>query len=158
MKKICSAVLCLALMLSFVSPCCAEENTLVIAILNEYQAMNLSTEEAFFASHPDATIEYRIISQDKLSAALLSGAYDFDLSILPYQNALNMAKKGYFVSVSEQLEIDGYPENLLDVSSLLTCDDEVFGLPLSISQAFMSWNNAVAEMANLEYPDMSSWS
>lgn len=157
MKRIICGILMLAMLLSCQAFALAEEDVLTIAVVSASDALNLPAEEAFFKRCPDAVIEYHLYTEEQLNTALITGTTEFDLAILPYQTLLNMARKGYLASVNQVLEQDGYPTQLLDLSDLLTIDDWVFALPVSVAQQFWIWDEDIAAQAGVSMPEKDAW-
>lgn len=159
MNKLLSGIL--VLVLGFF--CCsvtsfAENETLVIAVVQSTDAMNIPVEEAFFKAYPNASIEYHLYTENQLNTMLITNTSEFDLVILPYPNLLNMAKKGYLVPMEQILDLSGYPESLIDLSGILTLGSEVFALPVSIAQQFWIWDANIAEQIGISYPaDAWTW-
>lgn len=157
MKRIFALLLSLVLLSALIPAQAEAESSLIIGVVSQTDAWNVVLEEAFFETHPDVTIEYRLYTEEQLNALMLTGESDLDLVILPYATLLNMAQKGYLASVYEALGQDTYPEQLLDYSELLTCNGELFALPVSVSQSFWIWDNQVAAKIGIEMPDADSW-
>lgn len=153
MNKLLSGILVLVLVFF----CCsvtgfAENETLVIAVVQSTDAMNIPVEEAFFKAYPNASIEYHLYTENQLNTMLITNTSEFDLVILPYPNLLNMAKKGYLVPMEQILGLRDYPESLIDLSDILTLGSEVFALPVSIAQQFWIWDANIAEQIGISYP------
>ena len=89
---------------------------------------------------------------------LITGTTEFDMAILPYQTLLNMAKKGLLAPVSQAIDQSAYPDQLIDMSELLTIDDWVFALPMNIAQTFWIWDESIAAQAGISYPEEAAWS
>lgn len=157
MKRIFYGIMVAILLLHCCVFALAEEEVLTIAVLYSSDAENLPAEEAFFKRYPNAVIEYRLYTEEQLNTMLMTGTAEFDLAILPYQNMLNMAKKGYLTSINEVLGQDEYPEQLVDWSNLLTIDDWIFALPVSVAQQFWIWDENVATKAGLSMPEGNMW-
>ena len=157
MKRVFGWLLILALLsCSFTAG--AENDMLVIAVLQESDAMNLPAEEAFFKQYPSAMIEYRLYTEEQLNTMLITGTKEFDMAILPYPTLFNMAKKGLLAPVNQSINQSTYPDQLIDLSGLLTIDDWVFALPMSIAQPFWIWNESIAAPAGVSYPEKAAWS
>lgn len=157
MKRIFCGIMVAILLLHCCMFALAEEEVLTIAVLYSSDAENLPAEEAFFKRYPNAVIEYRLYTEEQLNTMLMTGTAEFDLAILSYQNMLNMAKKGYLTSINEVLGQDKYPEQLVDWSNLLTIDDWIFALPVSVAQQFWVWDENVATKAGLSMPEGNMW-
>ena len=157
MKRIICGILVFVVLLGCQAFALAEEEILTIAVVTASDAMNLPAEEAFFKRYPSAVIEYRLYTEEQLNTMLITGTSEFDLAILPYQTLLNMAKKGYLASVDQVLEQDGYPAQLIDLSDLLTIDDWVFALPVSVAQQFWIWDEDIAAQAGVSMPEGDTW-
>ena len=155
MKKLICAVMTFALLMHcvvFSSFASAEENVLKIAVISESYAQNLTLEEAFFESNPNATIEYRLYTEEQFNVMMLTGKMGCDLVILPYNYALNLAEKGHLTPVDQALGLDGYPEQLLDVSQLLTTEAGIFGLPVHVWQTCWVWDISAGKKAGIDMP------
>ena len=134
MRRMLLLWLCLIILLP-IFPAVAENDTqrLVIAVTSEEDAYNLPIEEAFFQENPNITIEYRLYSEEQLNSILMTNQADFDIVILNYQTLLGMAERDYLLTL-DQIGLETYPEELLDVSGLLTYNEKLFALPSSINQ------------------------
>lgn len=151
MKKCISMVLCLVVLLLPLSAYAASD-TLVIAITSESAALNIPAEEAFFQQWPNVTIQYRLYNSEQLSSMMMTGQVDYDLVILDYPTVLNLASKGYICMLDEALGLEEYPDQLLDVSSLVELDGHLFALPVSIQQRCWFWDSGLAEKYEIPYP------
>ena len=157
MKRLSCGIILFAIILNCHALALAEEDILTIAVMTASDAMNLPAEEAFFKRYPNAVIEYHLYTEEQLNTMLIAGTIEFDLAILPYQTMLNMAKKGYLASVEQVLEKDGYPDQLIDLSDLLTIEGWVFALPVSIAQQFWIWDADIATQAGVSMPEADAW-
>ena len=157
MKRIICGIIVSAILLNCHIFALAEDDVLTIAVVTESDAMNLPAEEAFFKRHPNAVIEYHLYTEEQLNTMLITGTSEFDLAILPYQIMLNMAKKGYLTSLDQVLEQDDYPVQLIDLSDLLTIDDWVFALPVSVAQQFWIWDEEIAAQIGISMPEEDAW-
>lgn len=157
MKRLFCGIILLVTLLNCHAFALAEEDILTIAVVTASDAMNLPAEEAFFKRYPSTVIEYRLYTEEQLNTMLIAGTPEFDLAILPYQTLLNMAKKGYLAPVDQVLEQNGYPSQLIDLSDLLTIDDWVFALPVSVAQQFWIWNEDIAAQIGVSMPEADAW-
>ena len=119
MRRLLLFLLCIIMMISVI-PAVAEEKSqsLVIAVVSESDALNLSIEEAFFKENPNAVIEYRLYSANQLNSLLMTNQVDFDMVILDYATLLDMVEKDYLLTL-DQIGLEGYPSGMVDVSNLL---------------------------------------
>lgn len=152
MRRMLLLWLCLIILLP-IFPAVAENDTqrLVIAVTSEEDAYNLPIEEAFFQENPNITIEYRLYSEEQLNSILMTNQADFDIVILNYQTLLGMAERDYLLTL-DQIGLETYPEELLDVSGLLTYNEKLFALPISINQEAWFIHYELSEQSNIEYP------
>lgn len=157
MKRIICGILVFVALLNSPVFALAENDVLTIAVVAASDALNLPAEEAFFKRFPNAVIEYRLYTEEQLNTTLIAGTPEFDLAILPYPLLLNMAKKGYLAPVDSALGSSGYPSQLLDLSDLLTLDDRVFALPVSVAQTFWIWDADAAALIGLSMPEADAW-
>lgn len=157
MKRIICGIITFVVLLNCHIFALAEDDILTIAVMTTSDAMNLPAEEAFFKRYPNAVIEYHLYTEEQLNTMLITGTPEFDLAILPYQILLNMAKKGYLASINQVLEQDDYPIQLIDLSNLLTIDDWVFALPVSVAQQFWIWDEDIAAQIGISMPEEDAW-
>lgn len=153
MRRMLSFWLCL-IMLFLVFPAVAEEEThhrLVIAVTSEGDALNLPIEEAFFKNNTNVTIEYRLYSPNQFNSLLMTNQTDFDMVILEYATLMDMAEKDYLLALN-QIGLETYPEELLDMSELLTHNGKLLALPISIGQEAWFIHYELSEQNNIEYP------
>lgn len=152
MRRMLLLWLCLIILLP-IFPAVAENDTqrLVIAVTSEEDAYNLPIEEAFSQENPNITIEYRLYSEEQLNSILMTNQADFDIVILNYQTLLGMAERDYLLTL-DQIGLETYPEELLDVSGLLTYNEKLFALPISINQEAWFIHYELSEQSNIEYP------
>jgi len=134
-------------------PATAEEaeQRLVIAITSEESALNLPLEEAFFKANPGVTIEYRLYSSNQLNSLLMTNQADFDMIITGYAGLIDMAEKDYLLTL-DQIGLEAYPAELLDMSELLMYNEKLFALPISIGQEAWFIHYELSEQNNIEYP------
>jgi len=152
MRRLLTLMICLTMLISAL-PATAEETEqrLVIAITSEEDALNLPIEEAFFKTNPNVTIEYRLYSSNQLNSLLMTNQADFDIIISGYTRMMDMAEKGYLLTL-DQIGLETYPAELLDVSELLTYNGKLFALPISIQQEAWFIHYELSEQNNIEYP------
>lgn len=152
MRRLLTLMICLTMLISAL-PATAEETEqrLVIAITSEEDALNLPIEEAFFKTNPNVTIEYRLYSSNQLNSLLMTNQADFDIIISGYTRMMDMAEKGYLLTL-DQIGLETYPAELLDVSELLTYNGKLFALPISIQQEAWFIHCELSEQNNIEYP------
>ena len=120
MRRLLTLLICLTMLIPAL-PATAEtaEQRLVIAITSEEDALYLPIEEAFFKANPGVTIEYRLYSSNQLNSLLMTNQADFDIIISGYTRMIDMAEKDYLLTL-DQIGLEAYPAELLDVSKLLT--------------------------------------
>lgn len=152
MRRLLIILLCLTMLISAL-PATAEEaeQRLVIAITSEESALNLPLEEAFFKANPGVTIEYRLYSSNQLNSLLMTNQTDFDMIITGYAGLMDMVEKDYLLTL-DQIGLEAYPAELLDVSKLLTYNGKLFALPISIRQEAWFFHYELSEQNNIEYP------
>lgn len=152
MRRLLTLLLCLTMLIPAL-PATAEktEQRLVIAITSEEDALNLPLEEAFFKANPGVTIEYRLYSSNQLNSLLMTNQADFDIIISGYTRMIDMAEKDYLLTL-DQIGMETYPAELLDVSELLTYNGKLFALPISIQQDAWIIHYELSEQNNIEYP------
>ena len=152
MRRLLTLLLCLTMLIPAL-PATAEktEQRLVIAITSEEDALNLPLEEAFFKANPGVTIEYRLYSSNQLNSLLMTNQADFDIIISGYTRMMDMAEKDYLLTL-DQIGMETYPAELLDVSELLTYNGKLFALPISIQQDAWIIHYELSEQNNIEYP------
>ena len=152
MRRLLIILLCLTMLISAL-PATAEaaEQRLVIAITSEESALNLPLEEAFFKANPGVTIEYRLYSSNQLNSLLMTNQTDFDMIITGYAGLMDMVEKDYLLTL-DQIGLEAYPAELLDVSKLLTYNGKLFALPISIQQEAWFFHYELSEQNNIEYP------
>lgn len=152
MRRLLTLLLCLTMLIPAL-PATAEktEQRLVIAITSEEDALNLPIEEAFFKNNPNVTIEYRLYSSNQLNSLLMTNQADFDIIISGYTRMMDMAEKDYLLTL-DQIGLEAYPAELLDVSELLTYNGKMFALPISIGQEAWFIHYELSEQNNIEYP------
>lgn len=152
MRRLLTFLLVLTLLIPAL-PAVAEETDqrLVIAITSEDSALNLPIEEAFFKANPGVTIEYRLYSSNQLNSLLMTNQADFDMIITGYAGLMDMAEKDYLLTL-DQIGLEAYPAELLDMSELLTYNGKLFALPISIGQEAWFIHYELSEQNNIEYP------
>lgn len=152
MRRLLTLLICLTMLISAL-PATAEEaeQRLVIAITSEESALNLPLEEAFFKANPGVTIEYRLYSSNQLNSLLMTNQTDFDMIITGYAGLMDMVEKDYLLTL-DQIGLEAYPAELLDVSELLTYNGKLFALPISIRQEAWFFHYELSEQNNIEYP------
>lgn len=152
MRRLLTLLLCLTMLIPAL-PATAEETEqrLVIAITSEEDALYLPIEEAFFKANPGVTIEYRLYSSNQLNSLLMTNQADFDIIISGYTRMIDMAEKDYLLTL-DQIGLETYPEELLDVSQLLTYNGKLFALPISIGQEAWFIHYELSEQNSIEYP------
>lgn len=152
MRRLLIILLCLTMLIPAL-PVTAEEEPqrLIIAVDSEESALNLSVEEAFFKGNPNVTIEYRLYSPKQLNSVLMTNQADFDIIISGYTRMIDMAEKDYLLTL-DQIGMETYPAELLDVSELLTYNGKLFALPISIQQDAWIIHYELSEQNNIEYP------
>lgn len=152
MRRLLIILLCLTMLISAL-PATAEEaeQRLVIAITSEESALNLPLEEAFFKANPGVTIEYRLYSSNQLNSLLMTNQADFDMIITGYAGLIDMAEKDYLLTL-DQIGLEAYPAELLDMSELLMYNEKLFALPISIGQEAWFIHYELSEQNNIEYP------
>lgn len=152
MRRLLIILLCLTMLIPAL-PVTAEEEPqrLIIAVDSEESALNLSVEEAFFKANPGVTIEYRLYSSNQLNSLLMTNQADFDIIISGYTRMIDMAEKDYLLTL-DQIGMETYPAELLDVSELLTYNGKLFALPISIQQDAWIIHYELSEQNNIEYP------
>ena len=152
MRRLLTLLLCLTMLLpSFHAVAEESEQRLVIAITSEDSALNLPIEEAFFKANPGVTIEYRLYSSNQLNSLLMTNQTDFDMIITGYAGLMDMVEKDYLLTL-DQIGLETYPAELLDVSELLTYNGKLFALPISIQQEAWFIHYELSEQNNIEYP------
>jgi len=158
--RFCSFARLIFVMVFFVTlPVIAQaEERIRIIVTREQDAQNWPVEEAFFTIHPEAEIEYMLYSEEPLNARLISHTSDADLVILPYNIMIALEEKGYLEYLDVAADIHSYPEQLLDLSRLLTRDGRVFALPVSLYQEYWLWDQEVGDALGMEYQEVTSWS
>lgn len=152
MRRLLIILLCLTMLIPAL-PVTAEEEPqrLIIAVDSEESALNLSVEEAFFKGNQNVTIEYRLYSPKQLNSVLMTNQADFDIIISGYTRMIDMAEKDYLLTL-DQIGMETYPAELLDVSELLTYNGKLFALPISIQQEAWFIHYELSEQNNIEYP------
>lgn len=152
MRRLLIILLCLTMLISAL-PATAEEaeQRLVIAITSEESALNLPLEEAFFKANPGVTIEYRLYSSNQLNSLLMTNQADFDMIITGYAGLIDMAEKDYLLTL-DQIGLEAYPAELLDMSELLMYNEKLFALTISIGQEAWFIHYELSEQNNIEYP------
>ena len=136
----------------------AEQKKIRIVICREQDAQNWAVEEAFFAVHPDVEIEYLLYSEDQVYSRLMAKTIQADLVILPYNMLLSMTENGYIRNLEDAASLHEYPNQLLDLHALLTKNDNLFALPVSIYQEYWCWDETVGKKVGLDYPGENySW-
>lgn len=152
MRRLLTLLICLTMLIPAL-PATAEETEqrLVIAITSEEDALYLPIEEAFFKANPGVTIEYRLYSSNQLNSLLMTNQADFDIIISGYTRMIDMAEKDYLLTL-DQIGLETYPAELLDVSELLTYNGKLFALPISIQQEAWFIHYELSEQNNIEYP------
>ena len=152
MRRLLIVLLCLMLLIPAL-PATAEEASqrLIIAVTSEEDALNLSIEEAFFRENPNVTIEYRLYSPKQLNSILMTNQADFDMVILDYATLMDVVEKDYLLAL-DQIGLEAYPAELLDMSELLTYNGKLFALPISIGQEAWFFHYELSEQNNIEYP------
>ena len=152
MRRLLTLLLCMTMLIPAL-PATAEETEqrLVIAITSEEDALYLPIEEAFFKANPGVTIEYRLYSSNQLNSLLMTNQADFDIIISGYTRMIDMAEKDYLLTL-DQIGMETYPAELLDVSELLTYNGKLFALPISIQQDAWIIHYELSEQNNIEYP------
>lgn len=152
MRRLLTLLICLTMLIPAL-PATAEETEqrLVIAITSEEDALYLPIEEAFFKANPGVTIEYRLYSSNQLNSLLMTNQADFDIIISGYTRMIDMAEKDYLLTL-DQIGMETYPAELLDVSELLTYNGKLFALPISIQQDAWIIHYELSEQNNIEYP------
>ena len=152
MRRLLTLLICLTMLIPAL-PATAEETEqrLVIAITSEEDALYLPIEEAFFKANPGVTIEYRLYSSNQLNSLLMSNQADFDMIITGYAGLMDMVEKDYLLTL-DQIGMETYPAELLDVSELLTYNGKLFALPISIQQDAWIIHYELSEQNNIEYP------
>lgn len=76
---------------------------------------------------------------------------DFDIIISGYTRMMDMAEKDYLLTL-DQIGLEAYPAELLDVSELLTYNGKLFALPISIGQEAWFIHYELSEQNSIEYP------
>lgn len=152
MRRLLTLLICLTMLIPAL-PATAEETEqrLVIAITSEEDALYLPIEEAFFKANPGVAIEYRLYSTNQLNSLLMTNQADFDMIITGYAGLIDMAEKDYLLTL-DQIGMETYPAELLDVSELLTYNGKLFALPISIQQDAWIIHYELSEQNNIEYP------
>lgn len=152
MRRLLTLLICLTMLIPAL-PATAEaaEQRLVIAITSEESAQNLPIEEAFFKANPGVTIEYRLYSTNQLNSLLMTNQTDFDMIITEYAGLIDMAEKDYLLTL-DQIGLEAYPAELLDMSELLMYNEKLFALPISIGQEAWFIHYELSEQNNIEYP------
>lgn len=152
MRRLLTLLICLTMLIPAL-PATAEETEqrLVIAITSEEDALYLPIEEAFFKANPGVTIEYRLYSSNQLNSLLMSNQADFDMIITGYAGLIDMAEKDYLLTL-DQIGLEAYPAELLDMSELLMYNEKLFALPISIGQEAWFIHYELSEQNNIEYP------
>lgn len=152
MRRLLIILLCLTMLIPAL-PVTAEEEPqrLIIAVDSEESALNLSVEEAFFKENPNVTIEYRLYSPKQLNSVLMTNQADFDMVISDYATLMDVVEKDYLLTL-DQIGLEAYPAELLDVSELLTYNGKLFALPISIGQEAWFIHYELSEQNNIEYP------
>ena len=152
MRRLLIILLCLTMLIPAL-PVTAEEDPqrLIIAVDSEESALNLSVEEAFFKENPNVTIEYRLYSPKQLNSVLMTNQADFDMVISDYATLMDVVEKDYLLTL-DQIGLEAYPAELLDVSELLTYNGKLFALPISIQQEAWFFHYELSEQNNIEYP------
>ncbi|MBS1410803.1 MAG: extracellular solute-binding protein [Christensenellaceae bacterium] len=152
MRRLLTLLLCLTMLIpSFHAMAEEPEQRLVIAITSEESALNLPLEEAFFKANPGVTIEYRLYSSNQLNSLLMTNQTDFDMIITEYAGLIDMAEKDYLLTL-DQIGLEAYPAELLDMSELLMYNEKLFALPISIGQEAWFIHYELSEQNNIEYP------
>ena len=152
MRRLLIILLCLTMLIPAL-PVTAEEEPqrLIIAVDSEESAQNLPIEEAFFKANPGVTIEYRLYSSNQLNSLLMTNQTDFDMIITGYAGLIDMAEKDYLLTL-DQIGLEAYPAELLDMSELLMYNEKLFALPISIGQEAWFIHYELSEQNNIEYP------
>ena len=152
MRRLLTLLICLTMLIPAL-PATAEaaEQRLVIAITSEESALNLPLEEAFFKANPGVTIAYRLYSTNQLNSLLMTNQTDFDMIITGYAGLIDMAEKDYLLTL-DQIGLEAYPAELLDMSELLMYNEKLFALPISIGQEAWFIHYELSEQNNIEYP------
>lgn len=71
--------------------------------------------------------------------------------ITGYAGLIDMAEKDYLLTL-EQIGLEAYPAELLDMSELLMYNEKLFALPISIGQEAWFIHYELSEQNNIEYP------
>ena len=134
------------LVIMSILPIQAEQNNdrVVIAVTNQFDAWQPIIEEAFYKENPNVDIVYNLYATDQLKTILLSGKADFDLLIQPVSEINAYGREGYLEDLYPVLELDGWPEVLLNVRDEIEQDHALYGMPVAIFQAMWTWNDALA--------------
>ena len=135
----------------------AENSVLRIAVIYPEDAQNWPAEEAFFAGCPTAEIEYILYSEEQLNARTQAGTTGADLVILPYRNLTVLEEKGYLTYLDDTAGLTEYPEQIIDLSSLLVKNDRLFALPVSIAQDYWCWDESAGDAAGIAWPGTEAW-
>lgn len=152
MRRLLMLLLCLTILVPSFSAVAEEEPLhLVIAVTSESDAQNLPIEEAFFKANPGVAIEYRLYSTNQLNSLLMTNQADFDMIITGYAGLIDMAEKDYLLTL-DQIGLEAYPAELLDMSELLMYNEKLFALPISIGQEAWFIHYELSEQNNIEYP------
>lgn len=152
MRRLLTLLICLTMLIPAL-PATAEETEqrLVIAITSEEDALYLPIEEAFFKANPGVTIEYCLYSSNQLNSLLMTNQTDFDMIITGYAGLMDMVEKDYLLTL-DQIGLEAYPAELLDMSELLMYNEKLFALPISIGQEAWFIHYELSEQNNIEYP------
>lgn len=102
-------------------------------------------------TNPNVTIEYRLYSSNQLNSLLMTNQTDFDMIILGYAGLMDMVEKDYLLTL-DQIGLETYPAELLDMSELLTYNGKLLALPISIGQEALFIHYELSEQHNIEYP------
>lgn len=152
MKRFLSLLCSLMFLIPTATKAVAEDEKLVIAILDyKSNAFNFSIEEAFFQQHPNATIEYHLYSTEQFNSILMNGQADFDLAIVTYSMLRTMLSKGYTQTL-DTIGLTEYPEQFIDLSRLLMVDGKLISLPLWEVQNCYFWDSGLARKAGVSNP------
>ena len=130
-----------------------EPVTLHIGIINSNNRYNALLEAAFLAAYPNAAIEYRAYTADQVNVLLLGGMDMPDLLLCTSIVMDRLVNQDMLLDFYETDYMDSWPEEWIDISDELEIDGSLYGLPVSISQYYWMWNDALAEKSGANVPD-----
>ncbi len=136
-----------------VTPLSNEADTLHIGVLYEADCpANLALDAAFLMQRPNASIEYTLLDEQTLDAALREGT-NYDLVVLPHGLIDRYAGEGLLHDFSETL-LKSWPEGWVDFSAAIRAEDgKICSFPRAIRQNWFLWNEQSVGAKVFQKPD-----